>query len=63
MAAAFAAFLAVVAANLAIDPQMVFGTGLFGASLNPNDRYQRFLEYEANADRYDGLLLGSSRVA
>jgi hypothetical protein len=63
VAAAFAAFLAVVAANLAIDPQMVFGTGLFGASLNPNDRYQRFLEYEANADRYDGLLLGSSRVA
>jgi hypothetical protein len=55
-------FVAVVAANLTIDTEGVFGTGLLGQPLNPNARYQRFVAYEATSDRYDGLLFGSSRA-
>jgi hypothetical protein len=56
------AFLAVVGANLAIDPQGVFGTGLFGSARNVNDRYASVAAYQANPGRYDGLLFGSSRA-
>jgi hypothetical protein len=55
-------FIAVVATNLAVDSQGVFGTGLLGQPLNPNARYQRFVAYAAASDRYDGLLFGSSRA-
>jgi hypothetical protein len=57
---AFAAFLSVTAANLIIDPEGVFHTGLFGQP-NPNDRYLRFVDYASASDKYDGLLFGSSR--
>jgi hypothetical protein len=60
VAAAFAAFLSVTAANLIIDPEGVFHTGLFGQP-NPNDRYLRYFDYASASDKYDGLLFGSSR--
>jgi hypothetical protein len=62
IAACAGVFLAVVGANLMIDPQGVFGTGLFGRALNANDRYARVVAYQAAPDRYDGLLFGSSRA-
>jgi hypothetical protein len=52
-------FLAVVGANVIIDPQALFGTGLLPPTKNPNDRYQRFAELQTQ--NYDGLFLGSSR--
>ena len=55
-------FLAVAGANLVIDPQGVFGTSLFGGARNVNDRYATVVAYQANPDRYDGVLLGSSRA-
>jgi hypothetical protein len=55
-------FVGVVTANVAIDTQGVFGTGLLGQPLNPNTRYHRFLDYRSASDRYDGLLFGSSRA-
>jgi hypothetical protein len=61
MAAAFAAFACVAAVNLIVDPEEVFHTGLVGASANPNDRYMRYYDYASGAERYDGLLFGSSR--
>jgi hypothetical protein len=54
-------FCCVAAANLIFDPQLVFGTGLIG-SIEGNWRYQHFRAYEADADRYDGLIFGSSRA-
>jgi hypothetical protein len=56
------AMLCVVGANLIIDPQGVFGTGLFGRHVNINDRYSQFVGYRAALDQYDGLLFGSSRT-
>jgi hypothetical protein len=55
-------FLAVAGTNLVIDPQGVFGTGLFGGTRNVNDRYASVVAYQANPDRYDGVLFGSSRA-
>jgi hypothetical protein len=54
-------FLTVVGANLIIDPQAVFGTGLFGRAPNANDRYERLQAYRADPGRFDSLLFGSSR--
>jgi hypothetical protein len=54
-------FLAVVGANLIIDPEAVLGTGLLGRALNSNDRYLQMRNYLMDAERYDGLLFGSSR--
>jgi hypothetical protein len=61
-AAATACFLAVVAANVIIDPQGVFGTGILPRSANANTRYLSFAEYRAAPDRYDGIMFGSSRA-
>src|SRR5262245_5702422 len=55
-------FVGVVSANLAIDTQGVFGTGLLGQPLNANTRYKRLVDYQADANRYEGLLFGSSRA-
>jgi hypothetical protein len=55
-------FAAVAAANLVIDPQQVFGTGLIPRSDGVNNRFVRFAAYQADADRYDGFLFGSSRA-
>jgi hypothetical protein len=54
-------FLAVVGANLIIDPEAVLGTGLLGHPLNSNDRYLQMRRYLMDADHYDGLFFGSSR--
>ena len=55
-------FLAVIAANVILDPQAVFGTGLFSGSPNTNSRYRRLVAYQAEPRRYDGLVFGSSRA-
>lgn len=60
-AAAGVLFLCVVGANVIIDPQGVFGTGILEAPLNPNTRYLSFAEYEAAPSKYDGVLFASSR--
>jgi hypothetical protein len=57
-----ALFVAVAAANLIIDPQQVFGTGLIPPTDPTNNRFARFAAYQADANRYDGLLFGSSRA-
>src|SRR5262245_14092532 len=56
-------FLAVIAANVIIDPQGVFGTGLLPRSANANTRYLSVAEYQSAPDRYDGIVFGSSRAA
>lgn len=61
IAVCFAAFVAVVAANVLIDPQRMFGTELFPLKLNANDRYRHYLEYRAAEPRIEGLLFASSR--
>jgi len=55
-------FLAVAAANLILDPEAVFGTGVFDTARNPNTRYQQLVTYRAAPARYDGILFGSSRA-
>jgi len=57
----FAGLLAVMAANVLIDPQGVFGTGLFGPVMDPNLRYMELKAYEAAPAGYDGLMFSSSR--
>jgi hypothetical protein len=57
-----ALFVAVAAANLVIDPQQVFGTGLIPRIDPVNNRFARFATYQADPDRYDGFLFGSSRA-
>jgi hypothetical protein len=53
---------AIAGANLLLDPQGVFGTGVVPRSANANQRYLRFVTYRANSDRYDGAMFGSSRA-
>jgi hypothetical protein len=60
--AAAALFMSVVAANLLIDPQGVFGTNLLPRSPNINEHYRNLAAYEAARDRFDGVLFGSSRA-
>jgi hypothetical protein len=61
IAIGFAGLLAVMAANVLIDPQGVFGTGLFVPVVDPNLRYVELKAYEAAPDHYDGFLFSSSR--
>lgn len=61
VAIGFAGLLSVIAANVLIDPQGVFGTGLFVPVANPNLRYLDIETYKAAPDRYDGVLFASSR--
>lgn len=61
IAIGFASLLAVMAANVLIDPQGVFGTGLFVPVVDPNLRYLDLKAYEAAPARYDGFLFSSSR--
>jgi hypothetical protein len=61
MAAAYVAFLGVIALNLVIDPEAVFGTGIFGVSSNSNERNLEWANFAAAPAKFDGLLLGSSR--
>jgi hypothetical protein len=55
-------FFGVILANLIIDPEVVFGTGMLGHSQNENTRYLHVAEYRKEADQVDGLLFGSSRI-
>jgi hypothetical protein len=52
----------IAGANLLLDPQGVFGTGVVRRSVNANQRYLNYAAYEAHSERYDGLMLGSSRA-
>lgn len=61
VATAAVMFLGVAAANVIIDPWRVFGLTWLPPSNNINDRYEHLRAYEAAPDRYDGLLLSSSR--
>ena len=63
IATAFALFGAVVAANVLIDPQGMFGTGLFPHKLNTNDRYLRYIDYRKSEAKVEGLMFASSRGA
>jgi hypothetical protein len=60
-ATAFIGLFAVMAANVLIDPQGVFGTNLFVPVVNSNLRYLDVKAYEVAPDRYDGVLFASSR--
>jgi hypothetical protein len=55
-------FVSVVAANLLINPQGVFGTNVLPRSPNINHHYRNLAAYDAAPDRFDGLLFGSSRA-
>jgi len=52
----------VLLTNVIIDPHAVLGTGLIADPINRNDRYLSLVEYEKAADRFDGLVFGSSRA-
>jgi hypothetical protein len=62
IAAGAGMFFALVATNLIIDPQGMFGTGLLPRTVNANERYERFAAYQAAPRTYDGLMFGSSRA-
>jgi hypothetical protein len=57
----FFLFLATVAANVTLDPEQVFGTGLYSHRVNINERVVRLRQYQRQADSVDGLLFSSSR--
>jgi hypothetical protein len=50
-----------MAANVLVDAQGVFGTGLFVPVVNANIRYLNLKSYQAAPDQYDGVLFASSR--
>jgi hypothetical protein len=50
----------IVAANLLLDPEGIFGIN--SAPRNPNSRYSVFMTYQRDPLTYDALLFGSSRA-
>jgi hypothetical protein len=54
-------FAAVAGVNLSLDPEGVFG--LNRATSTANDRYLRFMDYEADPLAYGAVIFGSSRTA
>jgi len=50
-----------MAANVAIDPEAVFGTHPDVPRANANSRYTRFIAYRDGSERPDGVLFASSR--
>ena len=58
---AFFLFLATLAANVILDPERVFGTGLYSHGVNINERVVRLRQYQRQAESVDGLLFSSSR--
>jgi hypothetical protein len=50
-----------VCANVVIDPQGVFGTGIISHRVTQNTRYLRFQSYRQDRPQIDGLLFASSR--
>jgi hypothetical protein len=61
MVAAALWLAATMAANILIDPQGVFGLGPPRGHVDENVRYQRFRDYQAQADQDDAVLFASSR--
>ena len=61
MVAAALWLAATMTANVLIDPQGVFDLGPPRGHVDENVRYQRFRDYQAQADRYDAVLFASSR--
>ena len=59
---AVALFASVVAGNVLLDPQGVFGTSFLPRSPNANNHYRNLAAYDAASDRFDGVLFGSSRT-
>ena len=54
-------FIAVVAANVLIDPQRMFGLELFPNKRNENLRYAQYLAYRKAEPSIGGLMFASSR--
>src|SRR5215471_6355850 len=54
-------FLSTAAANVVLDPEQVFGLGLYSHSANTNERVLSLRQYQRQADSVDGLLFSSSR--
>jgi hypothetical protein len=54
-------FLSTAVANVILDPEGVFGTGLFSHRVNINERSLKLKMYRQEADSVDGLLFSSSR--
>lgn len=61
IAASFALLIAVVAANVLIDPQRMFGLELFPNKRNENLRYAQYLAYRKAEPQIGGLVFASSR--
>ena len=59
---AAALFVSVVAANVVIDPQGVFGTNFLPRTPNLNYHYRNLAAYDAAPDSFEGVLFGSSRA-
>src|SRR5262245_54605675 len=57
-----AVVLATAAANFVLDPQYVFRSEFLPRSRNYNLRYEKFLDYERDGSKVDGLLFGASRA-
>src|SRR5262245_55039973 len=58
VAAGLSLFVGVVGANLILDPQYVFNTGLFSPTVHWNSRYARLTAYREAPQQYNGLLFG-----
>ena len=58
---AFVLFISTLAANVILDPEQVFGTGLNSHTVNINERVLRLRQYQRQAESVDGLLFSSSR--
>ena len=54
-------FLSTAAANVVLDPEQVFGLGLYSHGVNTNERVLRLRQYQRQADSVDGVLFSSSR--
>jgi hypothetical protein len=61
IAISFMLFTAVVAANVLIDPQRMFGLELFPNKRNENLRYAQYLAYRNAEPSIEGLMFASSR--
>lgn len=54
-------FLVTAAANVVLDPEQVFGLGLYSHRVNINERVLKLRQYQREADSVDGVLFSSSR--
>lgn len=61
MAGAAALFASTVAANVIIDPERVFGLGVFTPTPNTNERNRKLEDYKRDGRKVDTLLFASSR--